>query len=166
MPKTSAADEVSAPRSGGLSRWAAPAALLIAVIAVGLAVWALVSPPSKAPAADQQPGDLKARVCPAFETVSNAVALQTHKDMGPSPVAILAVAGNARLSLIGGGQYLLNRLDPAPPGELADAIRSFANNLQDIGMNQLAEVPREDPAQAARMSGIEAARQQIAFLCK
>jgi hypothetical protein len=161
-------DETSAPRSGGreLSRWAAPAALLIAVIAVGLAVWALVSASAKAPAAAEQPGDSKARVCAASDTVSEAVALQTHADLGPDPVAKASVAGNARLALIGGGQYLLNRLDSATPRELADAVRSFANNLQDIGMNQLAQVASDDPAQAARLGEVESVRKRIADLCK
>ena len=50
--------------------------------------------------------------------------LQTHADLGPEPVALAAVAGNARLALFGGGQYLLNSLDSATPPELADAVRS------------------------------------------
>jgi hypothetical protein len=161
-------DETSAPRPGGreLSRWAAPAALVIAVIAVCLAVWALVSASGKAPAAAEQPGDPKARVCAAYETVSRAVALQTHAGLGPDPVAMKAVAGNARLALIGGGQYLLNRLDSETPRELADAVRSFAISLQEIGVNQLAEVSNEDPVQAGRMSEVESVRKQIADLCK
>ena len=128
-----------------VSRWAAPVALLIALIAVALAVWALVSESSEAPAAAQQDGDPKTRVCSAFDTVSNAVQIQTHVDLGPDPVAQKAVAGNARLALVGGGEYLLRHLDPKTPPELADAVRSFANNLEDIGMNALAEVPGTDP---------------------
>ena len=161
-------DGTSAPRAGGreLSRWTAPAALLIALIAVGIAVWALVSASAKAPAAAEQPGDPKARVCAAFDTVSKAVALQTHAGLGPDPVAMKAVAGNARLALIGGGQYLLSRLDSATPRELADAVRSFANNLQDIGINQLAEVSNADPAQAGRLAEVESVRKQIVDLCQ
>jgi hypothetical protein len=161
-------DETSPPRAGGqgLSRWTAPAALLIAVIAVGVAAWALVSASSKAPAVAAQPGDSKTRVCEAYKTVSNAVALQTHSSLGPDPVATRAVAGNARLALIGGGQYLLNRLDSATPQQLAAAVRSFANNLQEIGMYQLTEAPNADPAQAARMSEVESVRKQIADLCE
>ena len=129
----------SAPQTTrqNVSRWAAPVALLIAVVAVALAIWALVSASRKAPATALA-GDPKMRVCTAFDTVSKAVQLQTHADLGPEPVALAAVAGNARLALFGGGQYLLNRLDSATPPELADAVRSFANVLQDIGMNALA----------------------------
>ena len=117
----------------GLSRWVAPAALVIAVVAVALAIWALVGASSNG--SKTLAGDPKTRVCAAFGTVSKAVPLQTHNDLGPDPVAQAAVAGNARLSLIGGGEYLLNSLDSATPSQLADPVRSFGNSLQDIGMH-------------------------------
>ena len=73
-------------------------------------------------------GDPKTRVCDAFNTVSKSVQLQTHNDLGPDPVAQAAVAGNARLALVGGGEYLLNNLDSATPSDLADpTARSPAN---------------------------------------
>jgi hypothetical protein len=49
---------------------------------------------------------------------------------------------------------------------LGDAVRSFATNLQAIGMNALADVPNTGPAQAARPRDGEASRIQIAQLCK
>ena len=85
-------------------------------------------------------------MCAAFDTVSKAVQLQTHADLGPDPIAQTAVAGNARLSLIGGGEYLLSRLDDQTPPELADAVRLFANNLEDIGINALAGRNQRGPA--------------------
>ena len=91
--------------------------------------------------------------------------MQTHVDLGPDPVAQKAVAGNARLALVGGGEYLLRHLDPKTPPELADAVRSFANNLEDIGMNALAEVPGNDPAQAARLSEGEAGAESDSRSC-
>jgi hypothetical protein len=157
------------------SGWVAPAALVIAVIAIGLAIWALVRSPGEpavnaqqSPAVNAQlsPDDARARVCAAFDTVRKAVSLQTNADLGPEPAAKEAVAANARLATLGGGEYLLSRLDPGTPPELADAVRSFANNLQDIGVNQLAGVPGEDPAQAVRMSEAQAASTQIADMCK
>jgi hypothetical protein len=98
--------------------------------------------------------------------VSTAVSGQTHNDLGPDPVAQAAVAGNARLALFGGGVYLLNSLDAATPSELADPVRSFANTLQDIGMNALAGVTNTDPAQATRLADADATRKQIVELCK
>ena len=151
---------------GALSRWLAPAALLVAVVAVALAIWALMSASSNAPAAAKQAGDPKMRVCTAFDTVSKAVPLQTHADLGTDPVAQEAVAGNARLALVGGGQYLLSTLDSATPPELADAVRSFANDLQVIGINALAGASNSDPDQAARLTQGDLARKQILDLCK
>ena len=162
----------SQPASPTLSRWVAPAALVLAVIAIGVAIWALVRSPSE-PARSpgelavnaQQPDDAKVGVCAAFDIVRRAVSMQTNVDLGPDPVAREAVAANARLATLGGGEYLLSRLDPAAPPELADAVRSFANNLQDIGMNQLVGVPNADPTMAARLSEAQASSQQIAAMC-
>ena len=150
--------------SQGLSRWAAPAALVIAVVAAALAIWALVSASSNG--SKTLAGDPKTRVCAAFGTVSKAVPLQTHNDLGPDPVAQEAVAGNARLALFGGGQYLLNSLDSATPAQLADPVRSFGNSLEDIGMHALAGEVSSDPAQAARLAEAESTRKQIVDLCK
>ena len=163
----------SQPASPTPSRWVAPAALLTAVIAIGVAFWALVRTPGEAAVnAQQAPAvnalqsdDAKARVCVAFDTVRKAVSLQTNADLGPDPVAKEAVAANARLATLGGGEYLLSRLHPAISTELADAVRSFANNLQDIGMNQLVGVPNTDPAMAARLTEARASSQRIAGMC-
>ena len=57
----------------------------------------------------------------------------------------MAVAANARVALYDGGQYLLARLQPDTPPELADAIRKFANNLMDIGARSTSGIPNSDP---------------------
>src|SRR4051794_12696842 len=90
------ADAASAQTT--FSRWIAPAALLVAVVAAVLAIWALTSSPSKAPEV-QTSGESKLRACTAFNTVSKAVSLQTHADLGPEPTSQAAVAANARLSM-------------------------------------------------------------------
>ncbi len=154
------------PPVGALSRWLAPAALLVAVVAVALAIWALMSASSNAAAGAKQAGDPKMRVCTAVDTVSKAVTGRTHADLGPDPVAQEAVAANARLALVGGGQYLLSRLDSATPPELADPVRSFAYDLQDIGMYALAGMVNTDPEQSARLTQADIARKQIVDLCK
>lgn len=152
------------PPVGALSRWLAPAALLVAVVAAGLAVWGLTSASSNAHA--NQAGEPKTGVCTAFNLVSQAVNSQTHLDLGPDPVPQVAVAGNARLALVGGGQYLLGRLGSATPPELADLVRSFANELQDIGMYALAGVPNTEPEQANRLTEADVIRKQIIDVCK
>jgi hypothetical protein len=156
----------SQPASPTPSRWVAPAALLIAAIAIGVAIWALVRTPGEAAVNAQQSDDAKARVCVAFDMVRKAVSVRTNADLGPDPVAKEAVAANARLATLGGGEYLLSRLDEATPPKLADVVRSFANNLEDIGMNQLVGVPNTDPSVAARLSEAQAASRQIADICK
>src|SRR5215210_7070665 len=146
-------------------------ALVVAVAAVGLAVWALVKGPSSAsesaqPASESESAqsasvftgtasdDPKGSVCEAFAVVRNGVHLNTNMQApgGPADVnGTLAVAANARLSLFSGGQYLLARLQPDTPPELADAIRKFANNLMDIGARSTSGIPNSDPGQAARL---------------
>lgn len=154
------------PAQTTMQRWLAPATLLVAVVAVGLAIWALMSSSSAGTDAHKLAGDPKTRVCTAFDTVSKAVSLQTHANLGPEPVALEAVAGNARLALVGGGQYLLSRLDSATPRDLADAVSSFANDLQDIGMYALTGVDNSEAGQAGRMAQGDVARKQIIDLCK
>jgi hypothetical protein len=159
--------------------WIAPVALLIAVIAVGLAAWSLLrtpeesahsaagSPTAGAPQSGAaQSGDVKAGVCTAVDTVRNAVSRQTNADFGPDPVAREAVAANARLATVGGGSYLLARLDPQLPAELADAVRTFATDLQDIGMKQLAGIPNTDPALSDQLKAAQATSARITDLCK
>ena len=130
-----------------------------------IAVWALISAQSSDAAPAALPGDPKARVCEAFDTVSKAVPLQTNNDLGTNPVAEAAVAGNARLALFGGGQYLLNSLDSETPKELADPVRSFGTTLQEIGMNALAGLTNSDPDQVTRLAEGDATRQLIVDMC-
>ena len=141
-------------------------ALIVALTAIGVAAWAMVMAWPKAADTAQSIAESKVKVCAAFDTVGRAVQLQTHADLGPDPIAQTAVASNARLSLIGGGEYLLSRLDDQTPPELAEAVRSYANNLDDFGMNALAGATNEDPQQAARLTAGEAGRTEVADLCK
>lgn len=150
--------------------WIAPTSLGVAVLAVGIATWALLSPSGGTTAAsapnDQQISAAKTRACTAFATVHTAVALQTHTDLGPDPVAVQAVAGVSRLAMSSGASYLLASLDPAAPADLVTAIRGFAEDLRDISMYGQAGVGSTDPAQAARLRDGEAASVKVADLCK
>ena len=114
----------------------------------------------------QPTAESKQKVCAAFDTVSKAVQLQTHADLGPDPVAQTAVASNARLSLIGGGEFLHSRVDDQTPPDIAEAVRLFANNLEEIGVNALAGATNDDPQQAARLTAGEEGRAKLADLCK
>ncbi|MEZ0340643.1 hypothetical protein ACAG25_11745 [Mycobacterium sp. pV006] len=143
--------------------WIAPAALVVAVIAAVLAVWGLLRSPAGSSAAE--PID-KGRICSAFETVRQAVSLQTNADLGPDDVAVQAVAANARLATLGGGQYLLWQIENAESDDLTEAVRSFADDLTEIGMGQLAGARSEDPAQNERMNNAQTTAARVAELCK
>ena len=57
--------------------------------------------------------DTKTQICTAFDTVVTGVSLNTNLTAPGGPgdtTGAHAVAANARIALIGGGQYLLNRL--------------------------------------------------------
>lgn len=174
MPMPTDADDESSTThqahspSGAVSRWVAPLALVIALTAAGGAGWALFRPAQNttSTATEAPAGDAKSTACSAFKTVSTAVNLQTHGDLGPEPAGVLAVAANARLAMAGGATYLLARTGPGTPKDLSDAIHSFADDLQDIAMNALAGVGNEDPAQAARLRDAETTNARIAELCK
>jgi hypothetical protein len=139
------------PFPSDASRWPTYAALAIAVIAVALAALAYFHPAHKAASVAQQGGDAKANLCSAYATAHKAVVINTHMQ---SPnindqVAELAVATNARLALIGGGAYLRERIaaNTAAPADLANAANSFANTVEQLGMNYLiqAEAAVQDP---------------------
>jgi hypothetical protein len=145
-------------------------ALLLAVVAVVVAGWALWQSLSSEPwYSDSQRAAAKSTACGAMDVVRKGVSLNTNLQPkgGPEDVTgALAVAANARVSLYDGGQYLLARVDPATPTNLADPIRRFANDLMDIGANATAGVQNSDPAQAARLKDADTANGTIADLCR
>ena len=174
MPEPTPQPEAS-PASHNASRgarpaqaWVAPVALAISLIAAVAAGWALLRPtaPATAPTTPAQGGDPKTNACEAYRTVTAAVSLQTHADAGADPAAVQGVAANARLAMSGGATYLLAHLNTGTPAELADAIRSFASELQDISMNALAGQSNSDPGQAARLRDAEPANNRISEICK
>ena len=151
-----------------VARWATLAPTLIAVVALGVAIWALLRPPSDTPPPPnaQQVADAKARVCAAYNTVRTAVALQTQADVGTDPAASQAIAANARLAMAVGGQHLIDNLSPAVPPELAELIRSLATDLQNLTINALAGTAGDEASQVARLQGLEANSAKIVELCK
>ena len=144
--------------------------LIIAVAALALAGWTLYD--TKRSKADYDPAqiaDAKVKVCTAADVVRRGISLNTNLAPAGGPQDVTgaqAVAANARVSLYDGGQYLLARLDPATPAQLADKVREFANTLMDIGANATAGVPNGEPAQAKRLADADAANNTITELCK
>lgn len=161
-PMPDSASSHSAPR--GQAPWIAPAALAVAVISVAIAVWALVKSPSSQ-GVELSEDDAKAQICEAYQIVRGAISLQTNADLGPDPVAVQSVAANARLAALGGGLFLLSRLNEAAPSELADAVRSFATDLEYVGMVQLSGAAADDAAQLDRTNRAQTMSNRIGELC-
>lgn len=153
-------------------------ALVLAVGAIVISGWAALRPStSQAGVDDNNPSAFddaarsaaKEKACAAFETVRRGVSLNTNASApgGSGDVAGgLAVAANARLALLGGGEYLLSRLDAAVPTELEEPLRQFADTLLDIGATAISGVPTTDPVQADRLRSAEHLSPVIANLCK
>lgn len=154
----------SSPRNGLLYL-----AFAVALASLGVAAFALLRPAAEPEYTDAQRNDAKAVVCTAFDTVRTGVATNTNVTPpgGSTDIAgALAAAANARVALFDGGQYLLARLDPAVPAELAGQIRKFGNQLMDIGAAATAGVPDSDPTQAGRLQAAEAASSAVSGLCR
>ena len=163
-----AEEDITPEPSGARASWLPLAALAVAVIALGVGVFGLVRAPAAAHEAaptDSEVAEAKTRACTAFDVVRGAVSRQTHGDLGPDPVAVQAVAANARLAMATGSDYLRTHLGPAAPAELATAVTSFADTLAEIAMYAQAGVTDADSTQAARLRDGQATSERIAGLC-
>jgi hypothetical protein len=123
------------------------ATLAIAVIATAVAIAAWFRPaPQIAPPTftDRQTAQAKTNVCSAYTAVHQGVVRNTHladlADLNPhEPAGQLATAANARLALVGGGAYLHDRVAalPATPADLAEAVNSMGNTIEQLGVGYL-----------------------------
>ena len=165
QPETSAPP--SSPRRGGA---VAVVALLLSLVAVGLAAWAVFGPPRKLPQDAGYPAarqaDAKASICTAAGLVRTGVTINTNLQPTGDVTGALATAATARVALSGGGQYLLATLDPATPTDLAAAVEEFAKTLLDIGAASTAGAQNTDPDQAARLRDADTRSARVADLCR
>lgn len=146
-------------------------AVILAVLAIALAGWTLYRVDfAKEDGYDSvQRADAKVKICKAMDVVRRGVSLNTNLAPAGGPDDVTgaqAVAANARVSVYDGGQYLLARLDPATPEDLAERVRQFANDLMDIGAHMTAGQPNDNPEQAARLKQADEANTAITELCK
>lgn len=147
-------------------------ALLVAFIALGVAGWLTRYPDTFRPSeqsftADQQT-QAKTTACQAFSTVSKGVFENTNRPNPGAPEDVagsMAVVANAKIALFDGGQYLLARVDPATPADLAAAMKRFGDALLDIGAAANAGVLDNDQSQATRFTDADAVNGQIKALC-
>ncbi|MGK2868598.1 MAG: hypothetical protein ACSLFA_18540 [Mycobacterium sp.] len=115
---------------------------------------------------DAQRDEAKAKVCDAFIVVSAGVANSSAVQAEQGDVlGAIAVATSARLGLYGGGQYILNKVDPATDPVLAEAARSFGSGLMDVAAAALAQIPSEDPAHQERLKNVDARNAELQGIC-
>jgi hypothetical protein len=142
--------------------------VLISLVALGIASWALLRTPTDTPPppTDQQVAEAKQAACTAYTRVRTSVALQSQAGASADPNAAPIVAVNARLAMAVGSQHIIDNLSPAVPSELADPLRAVATGLQDLTINALAGTDGGQADQVARLREIEATSQKIVELCK
>ena len=144
---TSPKKRVPFPHWQTSSPWVTLAALAIAVIAVALAIAAWFRPAPSPSFNDQQTAQAKTHVCSTYTAVRKGVVINTHlaNPVPNDPIGQFAVAANARLALLGGGGYLRDRLaaEPAAPGDLAKAVDSMADTIEQLGTGYLADAPND-----------------------
>ncbi|WP_216636389.1 hypothetical protein [Mycobacterium sp. IS-1496] len=142
-------------------------ACLIATAALILSVWTWWQ--DRTPRYDEATrAAAQDSACAAYTQVSTGVATNTHlaSPGGDDDVTgVLAVAANARVALMGGGQYLLTTLDPATPPQLADAVRKFGTKLMQFGAAATAGAPDGDPGQQALKRDLDALHATLDGFC-
>jgi hypothetical protein len=151
-----------------------PITLVVALAAAAVSGWLAIrlaqdGTPNSPNFSGAQRADAKQKVCASTDIVRKGVSLNTNLQPpgGPEDVTgSLAVAANARISLYSGGEYLLTRLDPATPPELADAVKTFGNLLMDIGAAATAGQQNSEPEQTARLKDADAVNATVTGLCK
>ena len=163
-------EPLSAPiKAPGPSRWIAPIALALSLLAAAGAVWALLKPAPEPPglfASNPPAADARAEACKGALLVAEGVALQSRANLGPDPVALDTVAANTRLAMAGGAAYLREATPSNTPAELAEPIAALASQLQDIAQHFFVGQTGAVPEQAARMKAATETTTKLAELCK
>lgn len=149
----------------------AAAALVIALIAGGVAGWTLYSfkQATKEPAADSaETTAAKLAVCDATILVRKGISANNTLPIpggDGDQVGALLKAANARVALVNGAQYLMTKLTPQVPDDLSDTVHKFANTLVEIGAAAATGLPNDDPEQANRLHDADTYAAQINDEC-
>lgn len=159
--------EVRAARSGRAGVLAG-LAVVFAAAALALSAWTWWQSKAEPSYTEEQQAAAKAGICSAVTTVRTGVA--TNTNLAPPGgdgdiTGVLAAAANARGALMNGGLYLLARLEPATPPELADAVRRFAEGLLDFGAAATAGALNTDPEQETRSRELDSLSDRLGQLC-
>ena len=144
-------------------------ALVVATAALGLSVWNWIEARDTTPKySDGERAQAEADACGAYRSVRTGVATNTNLKApgGDGDVTgALATAANARVALIGGGQYLLTRVKPATPASLADPLTEFGRKLADFGIAATAGAQNSEAAQQSLLRDIESLESTLDGMC-
>src|SRR5271155_4260862 len=172
-PVSHAKDSSPAPRGSKLLQWVAVAALVLAVVATGLAVAGYFYYPHKGAAgsgtySDQQTKDAKKHICETFMVVDRAVVRNSrlkNPDNG-GPIGALSVATAARFAFYDGGDFLRDRVaaEPATPKDLADNANALGTQLEELSIGYLAGA--QDFAQDELRQNLDDKIKKIVEICK
>lgn len=152
--------------------WVAVVALIVALIALGVAIssWFRPAPTNQAAVAaaftNKEVAEAKSAVCNAISKVHNAIQLTGARDRGSDYSTQLASAVNARQALIAGNQYLSTILgdNPATPPDIAKEIRNLTRVYQLLTVQLLEEAPDADINTSVGAG--DAATSKLENLCK
>lgn len=157
------------PNGAGRSRSTALSvvACLLALAALIVSVWTWWQ--GRPPGFDEATrAAARDATCAAYSQVHTGVATNTHlaPPGGDADVTgVLAVAANARVALLGGGEYVLASVEPATPPEVAQAARHFGRKLMQFGAAATAGAPDDDPGQQNLKREIDDAAATLDGLC-
>ncbi|BBY58886.1 hypothetical protein [Mycolicibacterium sarraceniae] len=123
-------------------------AVVVAVIAIGVAIgaWFRPMPKPEAPTArtysDQEVADAKKAVCDAYGKAINALTVNSQQP--DSPNEALAVVANSRVAIHVASTYLATVLAQqlAAPEEVATPMKALANQYQSMILDQIGNSDR------------------------
>jgi hypothetical protein len=141
------------------------AALVIALVATGVAITAWLRPAHSSQFSGQQSADAKKDVCSAYATVRRGVTEKVTSSRPDDPIAKTALNIRRQLVLLASSVHLHDALaaQPATPADLAKAVDSLANTLEHVSIDHLAAVDKNTQAQLGHEFSSELA--QVGKLC-
>ncbi|MBJ7291019.1 hypothetical protein [Williamsia sp.] len=145
--------------------------MVIAVVAVGVATWALLEPapePGAPSYSASEVTDATTSVCQAYDLALRAVSLQTNATPPAGDSGALAATANARLALMVASVNLTDALAAAPatPEGLATPVKQLAGEYRLVATNYLAGVTIDQAPIPAALQRAGTAATTITGACR
>lgn len=145
-------------------------AVVIGLVAAGIAGYALYAVKHQAKTYTTAEQDsAKIALCDALKLASYGISINTKLSVTsgtPDQTTALAIAANARLAFVTGGQYVSTKIVPAVPAELADVAHKYMDTLVAIGARATAGAQPDDPEQKSHFDDAATYSTQINDICK